>query len=510
MSTEYRKLAAAIALAGTIGLAAGCGGSSSSSEDPVLSVVATVPQAGAASVTNDSPVHATFNRAIDAAALKSDSLVIECPVDSPRAGTVSYDAEAFTLTFTPAERLPSEETCTATISAALADLKGRTLGEAFTWQFGTALDVAFIEQGRQIFRFDTFGNEAQWTDSLRMHEVISAAVDPVTALSVGLKVDVEALPPAVREGILDGSIDLESPETTVALLALDAVVGVKGTVEDFSGEDVLTRVGITCALCHSTVDDSFAPGIGRRLDGWANRDLDPGAIIALSPALTEEQKAVYSSWGKGMYDPRFNLDGINGPHVISPAYGLKGIHSITSTGDGEDIAYWNRYVAVTQMGGLGSFSEPRTGVMVINGTEDLVSDKLPALQAYQHSLPAPPPPPGSFDPQAASRGEIVFEGVAQCASCHAGPELTDANERLHSPTEVVSEPEPGGAPSYASRSATKMYRTAPLRGIWQHPPYFHNGIAATLEDVVELYDSRRVLGLTEAEKLDLVEYLKSL
>jgi mono/diheme cytochrome c family protein len=469
-----------------------------------------MPQAGAAAVANDSPVHVTFNRAIDAAALSSGSFVIECPMNFPRDGSISYDAATLTLIFTPAVRLPSEEICTATISAALADVHGRTLAEPFTWHFDTALDVALIEQGRQIFRFDTFGNEAQWTDALRMHDVISAAVDPVTALSVGLKVDLEALPPAVRAGILDGSIDLESPDTTIALLKLDAVVGVKGTVEEFSGEDVLTRVGITCALCHSTVDDSFAPGIGQRLDGWANRDLDPGAIIALSPVLTDEQRAVYSSWGRGMYDPRFNLDGINGPHVITPAYGLKGIHSITSTGDGEDIAYWNRYVAVTQMGGLGSFSEPRTGVMVINGAEDLVSDKLPALQAYQLSLPAPPPPSASFSEEAANRGKAVFEGVAKCASCHSGPELTDANERLHAPGEVVSEPEPDGVPSYASRSATQMYRTAPLRGIWQHPPYFHNGIAATLDDVVELYDSRRALGLTEDEKHDLVEYLKSL
>lgn len=510
MSSKQQKLAATLMLAGAIGLAAGCGGSSSSPEEAALAVVATVPQAGADSVANDAQVHATFNRGIDAAALTSDSVVIECAPGTPLAGTVSYDAVTLTLTFTPDHHLPSVEPCSATVSAALRDAQGGTLGEAFAWQFSTALDVALIEQGRQIFRFDTFGDEIQWTDALRMHEIISAAVDPITALSVGLKVDVEALPPEILAGIQDGNIDLESPATTVALLKLDAVVGVKGTVEDFSGTDVLTRVGVTCALCHSTVDDSFAPGIGERLDGWPNRDLDPGAIIALSPVLSDEQRAVYSSWGKGRYDPRFNLDGINGPQVIPPAFGLKGIHRITSTGDGENLAYWNRYVAVTQMGGQGSFSEPRTGVMVINGTEDLVSDKLSALQAYQLSLPSPPPPPGSFDEQAALRGKAVFEGAGQCAGCHAGPEFTDANERLHAPAEVVSEPEPGGVPSYASRSATKMYRTAPLRGLWQHPPYFHNGIAASLDDVVELYDSRRALGLTEDEKLDLVEFLKSL
>jgi mono/diheme cytochrome c family protein len=373
-----------------------------------------------------------------------------------------------------------------------------------------ASSEAVVAQGKEIFRYDTFGDETQWTDKLRMHEVIGAAVDPTTALAVGLKVDADALPPAVAAGIRDGSVDLKSPATTIALLKLDAVVGLKGTVQTAGGRDTLTRVGITCALCHSTVDDSFAPGIGKRLDGWPNRDLDPGAIIALSPALDESARAVYRSWGPGRYDPRFNLDGHNGPQVIPPAYGLLGIHRITSTGDGDMISYWNRYVAVTQMGGHGSFSDARIGVSVTNGTDDLVSSKLPALQAYQLSLPAPPPPAGSFDAVAAARGKAVFEGPGQCVRCHSGPELTDANERLHPPSDVVSEPEPGGAPSYASRSATKQYRTAPLHGIWQHPPYFHNGIAPTLESVVRLYDAKRALGLTQTQIADLTEYLKSL
>lgn len=373
-----------------------------------------------------------------------------------------------------------------------------------------ATDPALIEKGKQIFRFDTFGDESQWTDALRMHEVISAAVDPTTALSVGLKVDADALPAAVVAGIRDGSIDLKSPATTVALLKLDAVVGLKGTVETVNGHDTLTKVGVTCALCHSTVDNSFAPGIGKRLDGWPNRDLNPGAIIALSPALPAASKAVYNSWGPGKYDPRFNQDGQNGPQVIPPAYGLDGIHSITSTGDGEDIAYWNRYVGVTQMGGHGTFSDRRTGVNVTNGTDDLISAKLPALQAYQLSLPAPPPPAGSFDPAAAERGKALFNGVATCATCHTGDALTDANSRLHPPTDVVSEPEPNGAPSYASRSATKQYRTAPLHGLWQHAPYFHNGSAATLEDVVRTYNKRKSLGLPDNQIADLVQYLKSL
>jgi mono/diheme cytochrome c family protein len=366
-----------------------------------------------------------------------------------------------------------------------------------------------VAEGKQTFRHDTFGDETKWTDALRMHEAIST-VDPTTALSVGLKVDSEALPPAVVTGIQNGTISLTDPATTIALLKLDAVVGVKGTVTSVNGKDTLTRVGITCALCHSTVDDSFAPGVGKRLDGWPNRTLDVGAIVALSPALDAATKAVFNSWGKGKYDPRFNLDGKNGPQVIPPAYGLQGLHAITATGDGTEIAYWNRYVAVTQMGGHGSFSEPRTGVAVTNGTDDLVSSKLPGLQAYQLSIPAPAPPAGSFDPSAAARGKQVFEGAGQCSTCHSGSELTDANTRLHPVSDAMGEPEPSGVPSYASRSATKQYRTAPLKGVWQHPPYFHNGTAATLDAVVSTYNSRRSLGLTSDQRADLVQYLKSL
>jgi mono/diheme cytochrome c family protein len=371
-------------------------------------------------------------------------------------------------------------------------------------------NAARVAQGKDIFRSDTFGDEAFWTDTLHMNDVIASAVDPTTALSVGLKVDAEALPPAVVQGIQNGSVSLTDPATTVALLKLNAVVGVKGTVETINGVDTLTRVGITCALCHSTVDDSFAPGIGKRLDGWANRDLNPGLIISLSPVLPPNVAAVYSSWGKGKYDPRFNFDGINGPQVIPPAYGLAGLHSITSTGDGSDIAYWNRYVSVTQMGGQGTFTESRTGVSVTNGTTDLVSSKLPALQAYQLSLAAPLPPVGSFDPIAALRGKSVFDGAGQCATCHSGPLFSDGNTTLHDPADVVSEPEPGGVASYASRSATKKYRTAPLAGLWQHAPYFHNGSAATLNDVVETYNTKKSLGLTPDQKADLVQYLKSL
>lgn len=370
-------------------------------------------------------------------------------------------------------------------------------------------DPKVIAQGKDIFRFDTFGDETFWTDTLRMHEVISSAVDPTTALSVGLKVDTDSLPPAVVQGIQNGSISLTSPATTVALLKLGAVVGVRGTVTTVNGQDQLTRVGITCALCHSTVDNSFAPGIGKRLDGWPNHDLNPGAIIALSPALTPAQKAVYNSWGKGKYDARYNFDGKNAPQVIPPAYGLKGVASITYTGDGDRIMYWNRYVAVTQMHGHGIWTEPRLGENVQN-LPDLVSSKLTALEAYQLSLQSPSAPAGSFDAAAAARGQVVFTGAGQCSTCHAGSHYTDAPGRLHAAAEVVSEPEPTGGPSLASRSATKQYRTTPLRALWQHAPYFHNGVAATLEDVVDLYNTRKNLNLSAQQKADLVQYLKTL
>jgi mono/diheme cytochrome c family protein len=359
-------------------------------------------------------------------------------------------------------------------------------------------DSPQLADGRRIFRFDTFGDETFWTDTLRIHEIIQSGVSPRTALAVGLKVDADALPPGTLEGA-----DLDAPATTVALLKLNAVVGLQGTVANVNGKDTLTRVGVTCALCHSTVDNSVQAGIGKRLDGWPNLELDPGAIIALSPALTPEQRAVYSSWGPGKYDARFNFDGLNDPAVIPPAYGLAGVNSVTFTGDGNRPAYWNRYVAVTQMHGHGSFTEPRLGISV-NNPPDLVEAKLDALEAYQLSLAAPAPPSGSFDAAAAERGRMVFESRGRCATCHSGSKLTDANTRLHDPAEVPTDP------THAERSATRKYRTTPLRGLWQHPPYFHDGSAATLADVVERYDTSAALGLTAAEKTDLVEYLKSL
>lgn len=364
---------------------------------------------------------------------------------------------------------------------------------------------ATLEEGQRIFRYDTFGDETQWTGKLRLHEVVNDKMQPVEALALGLKVDMDKLD--LSKFILHNPL---AAGGTRELLRQDAVVGLKAT---FDAKGNIATLGVTCALCHSTVDNAMLPGIGHRLDGWPNRDLDPGAIIAMSPALSAEQKAVYTSWGKGMYDPRYNQDKKNGPVVIPPAFGLKGVHPIIFTGDGQEISYWNRYVAVTQMGGHGTFKDPRigtTGVDVTNGTDDLVSSKLPALQAYQISLPSPPPPKGSFNAEAAQRGEQLFRGTAGCAGCHSGPLFTDAGTRLHDPSEVVSEPEAAGVPSYASRSATKKYRTTPLKGVWQHAPYFHNGSAKTLEAVVTTYNERKSLGLSKAQVSDVAEYLKSL
>jgi len=368
--------------------------------------------------------------------------------------------------------------------------------------------------GQAIFRFDTFGDEQLWTDVLRMHEVIPS-VDPATALAVGLKVDVEALPSAVIDALRAGQVDLTDPSVTVELLRLNAVVGVKGSV-NAAGQ--LTKVGVTCALCHSSVDNSFAQGIGKRLDGWANTDLNVGAIVALSPALDEATKAEFRSWGPGKYDPRhhaFNgttivpLNSPSIPIVIPPIYGLRGVGFETFTGDGP-ISYWNSYVGVGQMGGRGNFSDARIGLF-IRQTPDLVTPKLPALLEYQLHLRTPKAPAGSFDRRAAARGKVLFRDHARCSTCHQGPTFTDVLSGpdprvpfLHAPAEV------GMNGAYAARSATKQYRTTPLRGLLQHPPYFHDGSAPDLLAVVEHYDRLFGLNLTAAQKADLVEYLKSL
>jgi cytochrome c5 len=340
-------------------------------------------------------------------------------------------------------------------------------------------------------------------------------VDPETALSVGLKVDADALPAAVLSAVRAGKVDLTDPAVTIELLRLNAVVGVKATVNE-SGQ--LSTVGVTCALCHSSVDDAVAPGIGKRLDGWANRDLNVGAIVALSPVLDAATKAEFRSWGPGKYDPRHHaFDGINLiplnspslPVLIPPIYGLKGVGFETYTADGP-ISYWNSYVGVSQMGGHGNFSDPRIGVL-IQQTPDLVTPKLAALLDYQLSLRAPKPAPGSINEAAAARGKKIFRNEGRCSTCHQGSTFTDV---LSGPVREVpvlhDAAEVGVEPVYAARSATGAYRTTPLRALPVHAPYFHDGSAADLPAVVDHYDRLFGLNLTPAQKADLVEYLKSL
>ena len=370
------------------------------------------------------------------------------------------------------------------------------------------------QDGQKIFRYDTFGDEQLWTKTLRMHEGLKS-VSPATALKVGLKVDVEALPADVVEALKAKKVDLTSPAVTLDLLKVNAVVGVIGKVSD-AGE--LTSIGITCALCHSSVDNSFAPGIGRRLDGWPNVDLNVGAILGLSPALDDKLKAEFAKWGPGKYDPRHHafdgtkivpLNSSSIPVVIPPAYGLRDVGFETFTGDGP-ISYWNAYVGISQMGGRGNFSDPRIK-LTITQTPDLVTPKLPALLEYQLSLSAPTPPSGSFNQQAAERGKSLFMKEAGCAKCHTPPTYTDVLSGPDKKTPVLHEPTKVGADAlYAARSATRQYRATPLRGLWQHPPYFHDGSAADLMAVVNHYEKQLGLKLTDAQKADLVEFLKSL
>ena len=396
-----------------------------------------------------------------------------------------------------------------------------------------------LEEGRRIFRFDTFGSEAFFGDALQLHKAIAGAknggvgagVSPKTALAVGLKVDADALPDELKAQLKAGKVDLGDPATTVALLKLNAVVGVTGKFDD-AGR--ITSMGIQCAFCHSSVDNSFAPGIGRRLDGWANRDLNVGAIVSLAPNLkpftdllgVDEAtvRKVLASWGPGRYDAvldkdgkAFRPDGGQAGTLIPPAFGLAGVNLHTWTGFGS-VPYWNAYVAVTQMHGSGTFFDSRfndkdqypvsakSGSGNTRGTPDLVTSKLAALHFYQLAIPAPTPPRGSFDKAAALRGKEVFNGRAQCSSCHVPPLFTEPGHNLHAPAEL-------GIDSFqADRSPTHRYRTAPLAGLWTHSRggFYHDGRFATLSEVIEHYNRNFRLGLTDQEKVELIEYLKSL
>lgn len=403
--------------------------------------------------------------------------------------------------------------------------------------------AGMVDDGRQTFRNDTFGDEDFWGGTLKLNQAISGAklggvgpgVSPKTALAVGLKVDVDALPSDLQTKLKQGKVNLDDPATTLALLQLNSVVGVKGVFDNSgSGSHKLISVGITCALCHSTVDNSFAPGIGHRLDGWANRDLNVGAIVALSPDLssvasllgTDQNtvRTVLNSWGPGKFDAElfmdgkaFRPDGKSAATLIPPAYGLAGVNLHTWTGWGS-VTYWNAFVANLEMHGKGTFFDPRlddattfpiaakNGFGHVTNTPDLITPKLAALHFYQLAIPAPTPPQGSFDPQAAERGKILFNNKANCASCHVPPLFTEPGWNMHKPSEI------GIDDFQANRSPDKAYRTSPLKGLWAHQTggFYHDGRFATLRDVVDHYNDFFHLNLTPQEINDLIEYLKSL
>ena len=404
-----------------------------------------------------------------------------------------------------------------------------------------------LDEGRTTFRFATFGDEAFWSDGLGLdkaiagekHGGVGAGVSPTTALALGLKVDMDALPADVVAAVKAGKVDMTDPATTLTLIKLNAVLGVAGT---FTG-DRMTKVGLTCAVCHSTVDDAFAPGIGHRLDGWGNRDLNPGAIIAATPNVgllatllktdVATVKKVLNSWGPGRFDAELDKDGKamrpdgkQAGTIIPNAFGLAGVNNHTWTGGWGDVTYWNAYVANTELKGKGVFYDrrlsdaakypvsARTGSWKMANSPDMITAKLGALQLYQLSIPAPPPPAGSFDAAAAARGERVFNGKATCASCHVPPLFTEPGWNTHTAAEI-------GIDDFQSkRSPDGTYRTAPLKGLWTYdkrnghgaagPGYYHDGRFADLAAVVEHYNTHFRLNLSATEKHDLIEYLKSL
>jgi hypothetical protein len=396
-----------------------------------------------------------------------------------------------------------------------------------------------LVNGRQIFRFDTFGDQAFWGDTIKLHQAIQGTrfggvgpgVSPKTALAVGLKMDVDALPDELIENLKKGRVDLDDPATTLALLKLNAVVGVTGF---FEPRGRLSSIGIQCALCHTAVDNSLAPGIGHRLDGWANRDLNVGAIINLAPDLSAVAtllgvdqptvRKVLTAWGPGKFDAEllldgkgFRPDGRTSATLIPPAFGLAGVNLHTWTGWGS-VTHWNAFVANLEMHGQGIFFDPRlndpvqfpiaarAGFGNIRNDPDLISAKLPALHFYQLAIPAPKPPDGSFDQHAAVRGKQVFENKARCATCHVPPTYTEPGWNMHTAEEI------GIDDFQANRAPDKKYRTSPLKGLWTHQKggFYHDGRFATLQDVVDHYDAHFGLSLAEREKGDLIEYLKSL
>ena len=425
------------------------------------------------------------------------------------------------------QSLPAAQTPTRTVAGA---------------SFDSSIDQharKMIEEGRRIFRYDTFGDEAFWGDQLKLHQAVvgeklggvGPGLSPKMALSLGLKVDADAVPADLAAQIKAGKVDMNDPASTVALLKANAVVGVTAFLNP---DGSAKSMGVQCSICHSTVDDSFAPGIGRRLDGWPNRDLNIGAIIALAPDVSPFTKLlnkdaatvrkVFQSWGPGKYDAELNQDGKamrpNGQTaatLLPAAFGLAGVSLHTYTGWGS-VTHWNAYVANTQMQGKGVFFDPRLNNKHqfplaakadhgdVRNSPDLVTSKLAALHFYQLAIPAPTPPAGSFDAQAARRGESVFNNEARCAQCHVPPIFTEPGWPMHTPEEI------GIDDFQANRSPDRRYRTTPLRGLFTRMKggFYHDGRFPTLEAVVDHYDSHFVLNLSAAQKRELIEYLKSL
>jgi hypothetical protein len=396
-----------------------------------------------------------------------------------------------------------------------------------------------IREGRQTFRYATFGDEAFWGDLLGLHKTIAGAanggigagVSPKTALSVGLKVDSTALPRRIQRALRAGAVNLDDPAVTVELLRLDAVVGVTGI---FDQSNRLKSIGIQCAFCHSVVDDSLAPGIGRRLDGWANRDLNVGAIISLAPNLqpiatllgvdVATVRKVLASWGPGKFDAElfldgkaFRPDGRSAATLIPPAFGLAGVNLHTWTGWGS-VTHWNAFVANLEMHGKGTFYDPRLddparfpiaareGFGHVRSDEDFITPTLGALHVYQLAIAAPKAPRGSFDAAAASRGRTLFNGTARCAECHVPPLFTEPGWYMHTAEEI------GIDDFQANRAPDGRYRTAPLKGLWTHMRggFYHDGRFATLGEVIRHYDDHFSLGLSAGQRADLEQYLRSL
>jgi hypothetical protein len=451
------------------------------------------------------------------------------------------------------------------VVALLALMVHRAQSEPDKHDAAEANAVQLVTQGRQIFRFDTFGDQAFWGDTLKLHQAIEGAglggvgpgVSPSTALAVGLKVDVEALPSNLFEQLNHGRVNLNDPAVTLQLLKLNAVIGVTGV---FNSSGTLQSMGIQCALCHSTVDNSLPvlcagviqpnPGtgcVGHRLDGWANRDLNVGAIVALAPDLSSiatllntdqaTVRKVLNSWGPGKFDAELILDGkalnpqqvtdgtvtgtnVPGATLIPPAFGLGGVNLHTWTGWGS-VPHWNAFVANLEMHGKGRFWDPRLNNAAqfpiaaahgfgdlphISPDDDLITSKLQALQFYQLAVPSPQPPPGSFNKAAADRGDQLFSGKAKCNNCHVEPLWTDAGWNLHMPSEICIDS------FQANRAPDLRYRTSPIGVLFTHSKggFYHDGRFKDLSAVVDHYNTCLALGLANSEKSDLIQYLLSL